>query len=69
MNDDDQWIVEHFEELVDTYGGSYIAVVDGTVVVVGDDPKDVEDEALRKHPGKKPSVLRVPREEDIICLL
>ena len=62
-------LLNTFKELVDTYGGSYIAVVDGTVVVVGDDPKDVEDEALRKHPGKKPSVLRVPREEDIICLL
>jgi len=55
MNDDDQWIVEHFEELVDTYGRSYTAVVEGRVVV-GDDPKKVEDEALIKHPGKKLSV-------------
>lgn len=44
MNDND-WIIEHFEELVDTYGGSYTAVVDGHVGVVGDDPKEVEDEA------------------------
>ncbi len=68
MNDN-QWIVEHFEELVDRYGGSYIAVVDGQVVAVGDNPKNAEDEALLKFPGKTPSVLRVPREEDIVCLL
>ncbi len=69
MNEDNQWIVEHFEELVDTYGGSYIAVVDTKVAAMGDNPKDVEDEALAKYPGRKPSVLRVPREEDIICLI
>lgn len=68
MNEDSQWIVEHFEELVDTYGGSYIAVVHKKVVV-GDDPKDVEDEALANYPSKSPSILRVPREEDIVCLL
>ncbi len=68
MNDH-EWIVEHFEELVNTYGGSYIAVVDGEVVVVGDDPKEVEDRAQAEYPRKEPSILNVPREEDIICLL
>jgi len=68
MNDN-EWIVEHFEELVDTYGGSYIAVVDGEVVVVGDDPKEIEDRILAEYPSKKPSILNVPREEDIVCLL
>jgi len=36
---------------------------------MGGNPKDVEDEALAKYPGRKPSVLRVPREEDIVCLI
>lgn len=43
MNEDSQWIVEHFEELVDTYGGLYIAVVNTKVAAIGDDPKNVED--------------------------
>ena len=34
MNSDNEWIVEHFEELVDTYGGSYIAVVDTTMPTI-----------------------------------
>jgi hypothetical protein len=69
MNSDNKWIVEHFEELVDTYGGSYIAVVDTTVAAIGDDPKEVKDEALANYPGRKPSILRVPREEDMVCLI
>jgi hypothetical protein len=56
-----KWIAEHFEELVDEYGGLYIAVVD--------DPKEVEDESVLKHPGVIPSVLKVPKEEEIVCLL
>ncbi len=64
-----KWIAEHFEELVDEYGGLYIAVVDDHVVASGTDPKEVEDESILKHPGVIPSVLKVPKEEEIVCLL
>ena len=69
MDKDDLWVVEHFSELVTRYAGKYVAVVNETLVAVGDSGKEVEDKARAMAPEKIPSVLRVPREEDMICLL
>jgi len=69
MDKDDLWIVEHFSELVTKYAGKYVAVVHETLVAVGDSGKEVEDKARAMAPEKIPSVLRVPREEDMACLL
>jgi hypothetical protein len=69
MDKDDLWIVEHFSELVTNYAGKYIAVVNETLVAVGDSGKEVEEKARAIAPEKMPSVLRVPREEDMVCLL
>ena len=59
----------HFEELVREYGGLYIAIMDGKVIVKGSNPKDVEEEAKRINPARTPVIFKVPREEDLICLL
>jgi hypothetical protein len=69
MDQDDLWIVEHFSELVTKYAGKYIAVVDQKLVAVGESGVEVENEARKIQPHKIPSVLRVPREEDMACLL
>jgi hypothetical protein len=69
MDKDDRWIVEHFSELVTKYAGKYVAVVNETLVAVGNSPTEVEVEAKKKYPRKMPSVLHVPREEDMACLL
>ena len=69
MDKDDLWIVEHFSELVTQYAGRYVAVVNETLVAVGDSRRDVESKAHEIEPNKMPSVLRVPREEDMVCLL
>ena len=69
MNQKSRWIAEHFEELVDNYGGQYIAVVDDRVVASGTDPKELEDQVLLEHPGSVPSVLKIPKEEEIVRLL
>ncbi len=69
MDKDDLWIVEHFSELVTKYAGKYVAVVNETLVAVGDSGKEVEDKARAMTPEKIPSVLRVPREEEMACLL
>ncbi len=69
MNKDDLWIVEHFSELVTKYAGKYIAVVNETLVAVGESGTEVEAKAQEIEPHKIPSVLRVPREEDMACLL
>jgi hypothetical protein len=69
MDKDDLWIVEHFSELVTRYAGKYVAVVNETLVAVGDSGKEVEDRAREIEPHKIPSVLLIPREEDMACLL
>ena len=69
MDKDDLWIVEHFSELVTTYAGKYVAVVSETLVAVGESRRAVETKARALEPHKIPSVLRVPREEDMVCLL
>ena len=69
MDKDDLWIVDHFSELVTKFAGKYVAVVNETLVAVGDSGKEVESKAREIEPNKMPSVLRVPREEDMACLL
>ncbi len=69
MDKDDLWIVEHFSEMVTKYAGKYVAVVNETLVAIGDSRREVEDKARQVEPQKIPSVLRVPREEDMVCLL
>jgi len=69
MDKDDRWIVEHFSELVTQYAGKYVAVVNETLVAVGNSGKEVEDKARHVAPDQIPSVLRIPREEDMTCLL
>ena len=69
MNKYDLWIVEHFSELVANYAGKYVAVVNEKLVAVGRSGKEVEDKAKEVEPHKIPSVLHVPREEDMACLL
>jgi len=69
VNKDDVWIVEHFSELVTKYAGKYIAVVNEELVAVGESGSEVEARAREIEPSKTPSVLRVPREEDMACLL
>lgn len=69
MEKDDLWIVEHFSELVTKYAGKAIAVVNEQLVAVGDTEVEVELIARQKYPDKIPSVLTIPREEDMACLL
>jgi hypothetical protein len=69
MDRDDLWIVEHFSELVTKYAGKFVAVVNETLVAVGESRREVEAKARAIEPHKIPSVLRVPREEDMVCLL
>jgi hypothetical protein len=69
MEKDDLWIVEHFSELVTRYPGRAIAVVNEQLVAVGESEVEVELLAKEKYPNKIPSVLTIPREEDMACLL
>jgi len=69
MDKNDRWIVDHFSEMVEKYAGKFIAVVNEQLVAVGDSRAEVEEKSRGVEPEKIPSILRVPREEDMACLL
>lgn len=65
----DNWLTDHFEELVDQYGGQVVAVVDGEVVAVTETEKQADDLAREAYPDSMPFVFPVPTGEELICLL
>jgi hypothetical protein len=69
MDKDDLWIIENFSELVSKFSGKAIAVVNEQLVAVGESELEVELIAKEKYPNRTPSVLTIPREEDMACLL
>ncbi|MDI6791791.1 MAG: DUF5678 domain-containing protein [bacterium] len=69
LTKDQEWIHEHFAELVEKYGGKYVSVAMEELVAVGDSAKEVDNTARKKYPRTIPSVLRVPKEEDFECIL
>ena len=69
MTREQEWIVKHFEELVEKYGGKFVAVSNEEIVAVGDSSKVVDEIAREKYPDIIPSVIHVPREENLTCIL
>ena len=62
-------MVEHFNELVTKYAGRYVALVNETLLAVGNSGEEVESMDREIEPNKVPLVLRFPREEHMACLL
>jgi hypothetical protein len=70
MKKSQEWITKNFESLVSKYGGKYIGVVDEEVVSVALTPKEVLEKAKRAGKDEEEvSLLKVPREEELICVL
>jgi len=69
MKRSQKWITENFEALVTRYGGKYIAVVGEEVVAVALTPKEAMEEAKRVAKAEDISLLKVPSEEELICIL
>lgn len=65
----DNWLAEHFEDLVIEYPRKSIAVVNDQIVAVGESEKEVDCLARNKYPHATPFVFTVPSEEDLVCLL
>jgi len=63
------WMVAHYEELIEKYPHKAIAIVEGEIVAVGNTEKEVEEIARRKYPEKLPFVTTLPCEDDFVCLL
>lgn len=66
---DDQWIRDHFQELIDKYAGKYVGVLDERILLVSEDRVDIDRLAVKVAPDRLPSVILVPFEEDFNCIL
>ena len=66
--DNDRWLTQHFEELVDKHAGEFIVVADGQIYRSGT-PSQLRDRARAEHPRAKIMGLRIPRPEDFLCAL
>lgn len=70
MNKNQEWITENFESLVSEYGGKYIGIVNEEVIAADLTPKAVLEQAKRKGQNEEDvSLLKVPTEEELVCVL
>ena len=69
LTENADWVADHFEELVDQYGGGYVAVGRGRLLATGKGAADVLRLASREVPEQEVSLFRVPRREDLVCAL
>lgn len=67
MNDD-EWIRQHFDALVDTYPGQYAVVAAGELFV-GRAAHRLFAQARRKYPDVVPTGMPIPRPQDFLCAL
>jgi hypothetical protein len=65
MDQNDRWVAKNFMKLMDLYGGRYVAVVNRRVVAVGETPDQVEDFARTKTGVEIPSVVHLPKKEEL----
>ncbi|HHC25008.1 MAG TPA: hypothetical protein ENK58_06295 [Desulfobacterales bacterium] len=65
----DNWYTEHFEELIEKYGGRSVAVVNGNIVAVAGTRREADQAARKSCPNVTPAVLSVPMEDELLCLL
>jgi hypothetical protein len=65
----DEWLAEHLEELVVKYPAKVIALHRGSIVFVGNLEADIYRKVRESGLEPIPLVFRVPREEDLQSIL
>jgi len=65
-----EWITENFEALVSEYGGKYTGVLNEQAIAAALTRKAVLEQARKKGKNEEDvSLLKVPTEEELICVL
>ena len=67
MTKDQEWIRNHFEEMVDNHSGKFIAVANEELFE-GKSYKEAREAVIKKYPDVNSSITQVPRAEDLIRL-
>ena len=66
--DNDKWLTNHMEELVDKFAGEYILVADGHIYR-GGTPCQLRKKAKAEHPKSLIMGIRIPSPQDFLCAL
>lgn len=65
----DEWLAEHFEELVAQYPGKVVAIHEEKIIFIGYLEADIYQRVRETGLEPMPLVFRVPREEDLQSIL
>lgn len=65
----DDWLADHLEELMLQYSGRVVAIHEGKVLMVGSSEGEVYQWVREARLEPPPLVFRVPREQDFQSLL
>ena len=65
----DQWLAKHLDELVAQYPGKVVAIQEGKVLFNGDTEVEVYQQIRKAGYDCMPLVFRVPQEEDVQAIL
>jgi hypothetical protein len=62
----DQWLAEHLDELVTKYPAKVVAIHEGSIISIGDTETDVYRRVREPDLEPMPLVFRVPRAESTV---
>ena len=65
----DEWLAEHLDELVVQYPAQVVAIHEGKIIFVGDTETDIYQRVREANLEPMPLVFRVPCEEDLQSIL
>ena len=65
----DEWLADHMEELVGQYSSKVVAIHAGRVIHAGESEEDVYQWVHTEGVTPMPLVFRVPRREDLNTIL
>jgi hypothetical protein len=65
----DEWLAEHLEELMVQYPGKVVVIYEGQIIFVGDTESDIYRRIREADLAPMPLVFRVPCEEDLQSIL
>ena len=68
-DEDDMWLKEHMEEVMEKYAHKIIAILDKEIVAIGGSIREVSEETAKEFPHRIPLIFEVPEEEEFQCLL
>jgi len=66
---DENWIMVHFQELVEHYGGKYVGIAHCRVIAGGDGAGEVAEKATDLVEHQRLHIVKVPTEQEMSWLL